>query len=68
MPEPKELVPRRGGVPMYDPREAERIMEEIGCSWPEAVQIAAAEMGGANEKEGRLFATQTACHELNYRE
>ena len=53
---------------MYDPREAERIMEEIGCSWPEAVQIAATEMGGAYVKKGRLLATQTACHELNYRE
>jgi len=61
-------VPERNGVPMYDSREVEKLMEE-GYSYNEAVRIAASEMDGAYQgPEGNINSTQTGCNHLRYDE
>ena len=46
----------------------QKLMDEEGMSYGEAVYEAAATMDGACEDENGIRSTQTACHRLRYPE
>ena len=53
----------------FDRRYAHLLVKEEGMSWPDAVFVASATIGGAVERpDGTIHATQTACEVLNYDE
>ena len=48
-----------------DPKAVKKIMREHGCSWEEALLVAATEMEGVREEDGEVWGTQTYCDELD---